>query len=79
MTDRVETNTAQVRRPTKVSELRNPTLVKISAINFVRHKGAYRAKRTSLLENERIYVERREGLLEEKNTVLPLRPETQKV
>ena len=45
----------------------------------MRYEGAYRAKRTGLPENGRIYVERGKGLLEEKNTVLPLRPETQKV
>ena len=33
-TDREETNTAQARRPTKVSESRNPILVKISTINL---------------------------------------------
>ena len=78
-TDREETNAARVRRPTKVIELRNLTLVKISSINFVRYEGAYRAQRTSLPENRRTYVEIVKELLEEKNTVLPLRPKTHKV
>ena len=78
-TDREETNGARVRRPTKVIESRNPTLVKISSINFVRHEGADRTQRTSLLENGRTNVEIVKGLLEEKNIVLPLRPETHKV
>ena len=78
-TDREETNAARVKRPTKVIESKNPTFVKFSSINFVRHEGAYRAQRTSLPENGRTYVEIVKGLLEEKNTVLPLRPETHKV
>ena len=68
VTDRKEMNAAQVRRPTKVIESRNPTLVKISSINYVRYKGAYRTQRTSLPENGRTYVEIVKGVLEEKKT-----------
>ena len=76
--DREETSAARVRRPTKVIGSRNPTLEKNSSINSVRHEGAYRVQRTSFLENRRIYVEIEERPLEERSTVLPLRPEAHK-
>ena len=65
-TDREVTNIVQVRRPTKVSKPRNPTLGKVSVINFERDAGAYRAKRISLTENRRLYVEKEVGLLKER-------------
>ena len=73
MTDKEETNTGRVRRRTKVNKPRNPTLGKVYAINFERDVGAYRAKRTSLPVNGRLYVEREAGLLKEKYNMLLLR------
>ena len=77
-TDKEETNTSRVRRRPEVSKLRNPTLGKVYAINFERDVGTYRANRTNLTVNGRLYVEREVGLLKEKNNVLPLRIETYK-
>ena len=69
--DRAGTRVAQVRRPTKVTESWNPTYVKVSFVNFVRHKATYREERACLSVKGRVYEEISRGLQAERRAMLP--------
>ena len=74
MPDKEETRAAQVRRPTEVIEPWYPTFMKISYINFARHKGTRRVERDSLLEKRRVYEKIEKELLVDRCIVLSPRP-----